>query len=93
MSYVLINVGTDLPYRRNNCTMVYRTVPAAKAQRTKLNKLDGGINQWTLMTTSDYMMKPVPMKTVKNLMTGAMIQIPVDTPRGSDPSQELYWTM
>lgn len=33
------------------------------------------------------------MKTVRNLMTGEEIQIPHDTPRASDPSSELYWSM
>jgi hypothetical protein len=33
------------------------------------------------------------MKTVKNLMTGADIEIPTDTPRSCDPSSELYWSM
>lgn len=33
------------------------------------------------------------MKTVKNLMTGAAVEIAHDTPRGCDPSSELYWTM
>ena len=33
------------------------------------------------------------MKTVKNLMTGADIEIPHDTPRACDPSSELYWSM
>jgi len=33
------------------------------------------------------------MKTVKNLMTGASIEIPHDTPRSCDPSTELYWSM
>ena len=32
-------------------------------------------------------------KTVKNLMSGAEIQIPHDTPRSCDPSSELYWSM
>jgi hypothetical protein len=32
-------------------------------------------------------------KTVKNLMTGADVQIAYDTPRSCDPSSELYWTM
>jgi hypothetical protein len=32
-------------------------------------------------------------KTVKNLMTGAAVVIPHDTPRSCDPSSELYWTM
>jgi len=33
------------------------------------------------------------MKTVTNLMSGAQIQIPHDTPRACDPSSELYWSM
>ena len=33
------------------------------------------------------------MKTVKNLMSGAEIEIPHDTPRSCDPSSELYWSM
>jgi hypothetical protein len=36
---------------------------------------------------------PEPMKTVKNLMSGIDIEIPVDTPRSCDPSSELYWSM
>ena len=35
----------------------------------------------------------VPMKTVRNLMSGKEIEIPVDTPRSCDPSSELYWSM
>ena len=89
MSYVLINVGTDLPYTRNHCTMVYRTQASAKGARTRL----GDVAQWQLMTMTDYINKPVKMKTVKNLMTGADVEIPADTPRSCDPSQELYWTM
>jgi hypothetical protein len=30
---------------------------------------------------------------VKNLMTGAMVEIAHDTPRSCDPSSELYWSM
>ena len=33
------------------------------------------------------------MKTVRNLMTGTDIEIPVGTPRCCDPSTELYWSM
>jgi 5-bromo-4-chloroindolyl phosphate hydrolysis protein len=32
-------------------------------------------------------------KEVKNLMTGTIVKIPVDTPHSCDPSGELYWTM
>ena len=33
------------------------------------------------------------MKTVTNLMTGELVEIPHDTPRACDPSTELYWSM
>lgn len=33
------------------------------------------------------------LKTVRNLLSGAEVVIPVDTPRCCDPSSELYWTM
>jgi hypothetical protein len=36
---------------------------------------------------------PVPMKTVKNLMSGKEIQIPANTPLCCDPSSETYWSM
>ena len=32
-------------------------------------------------------------KTVKNLMTGADVEIDYNTPRSCDPSSELYWSM
>jgi hypothetical protein len=32
-------------------------------------------------------------KIVKNLMTGADVEIAYDTPRSCDPSSELYWSM
>jgi hypothetical protein len=34
-----------------------------------------------------------PNKTVRNLMTGALVEIAHDTPRSCDPSSELYWSM
>jgi len=33
------------------------------------------------------------MKTVRNLITGAEVEIPHDTPRACDPSSELFWSM
>ena len=32
-------------------------------------------------------------KTVRNLMTGELVEIAWDTPRSCDPSSELYWSM
>lgn len=33
------------------------------------------------------------MKTVRNLMSGKMVEIPEDTPLACDPSSETYWSM
>jgi hypothetical protein len=32
-------------------------------------------------------------KTVRNLMSGELVEIAHDTPRSCDPSSELYWSM
>ena len=32
-------------------------------------------------------------KEVKNMMTGTIVVIPVDTPPSCDPSTETYWSM
>jgi len=37
--------------------------------------------------------KPVPMKTVTNLMSGQPVEIAEDTPLCCDPSSETYWSM
>lgn len=55
-----------------------------------LRKLGKG---YSVTTKQTFLKIPVPMKTVKNLMTGENIQIPVNTPRSCDPSSELFWTM
>jgi hypothetical protein len=43
---------------------------------------------------AEFRIEVVPTtKTVKNLMTGQMVEIAHDTPRSCDPSSELYWSM
>lgn len=45
-------------------------------------------------TLAGYRIEFVPTtKTVRNLMTGALVEIAHDTPRSCDPSSELYWSM
>ena len=44
--------------------------------------------------STEFRVEIVPTtKMVKNLMTGAMVEIAHDTPRSCDPSSELYWSM
>lgn len=70
-------------------TTVWRNRDAAEMAR-EVREL-----QYELWPVSKgYRIEFVPtMKTVVNLMTGAAIQIPHDTPRSCDPSSELYWSM
>lgn len=50
--------------------------------------------QYQLYPTTQFRIEFDPaMKTVRNLMTGADIQIAADTPHCCDPSTERYWTM
>lgn len=47
-----------------------------------------------LYPREQFRIEAVPtMKTVRNLMSGAAVEIPHDTPRCCDPSSELYWSM
>lgn len=47
-----------------------------------------------LYTVDKFRVEVVPTtKTVRNLMTGELVDIPHDTPRSCDPSSELYWSM
>ncbi len=70
-------------------TTVWRNRDAAEMAR-EVREL-----QYELWPVSrGYRIEFVPtMKTVVNLMTGAEISIPHDTPRSCDPSSELYWSM
>jgi len=52
------------------------------------------VELYPLYPTSIFRMEYVPkMKTVKNLMTGAEVQIEHDTPWCCNPASETYWSM
>lgn len=92
MSYVVVSKGTGLIVTDGpNRTRRYKTWGAAQATRTRLiNKAGWKIDELAIIEASTYQ---VPMKKVKNLMSGVEIEIPADTPRCCDPSSELYWSM
>ena len=47
-----------------------------------------------LYTVDQFRVEVVPTtKTVRNLMTGEMVEIAYDTPRSCDPSSEQFWSM
>jgi hypothetical protein len=94
MSYVIVNTGTEKAYvKPGNYSAAVYTEKGAKIVCSKLNKQYGNTGQWQIMTTDAFFARPKAMKKVRNLMSGAEIEIPVDTPRCCDPSSELYWTM
>lgn len=62
----------------------YPTQKGAKISNTR-KKLNG-----TVMHSDSYVRKT---KMVKNLITGADVEIDVNTPRCCDPSTDLYWSM
>ncbi len=90
--YVVVSKGTGLIITDGpNRTRRYKTHGAAKATITRLiNKQGWNLADLAIVEASTYQ---APMKTVKNLMSGAEIEIPADTPRCCDPSSELYWSM
>lgn len=95
MRYVIMNVGTEMLYRKRNhvSNASYPTERGAKNACSRLNKEYGECTQWVVMSADEWNARPVKMKKVRNLMSGEEMEIPVDTPRCCDPSSELYWTM
>lgn len=45
------------------------------------------------MSAEDWVNRKVPMKKVRNLMSGEEFEIAADTPAHCDPSSETYWSM
>lgn len=92
MTYVVVSKGTGLIVTDGpNRIRAYKTFGAAKATITRLiNKQGWSQSDLTIVDRATYR---APTKTVRNLMTGAEIEISADTPRCCDPSSELYWSM
>jgi hypothetical protein len=71
----------------------YKTESAAKAAATRLSRKEGLVlEDHTVMTSAEFI-QVEKTKVVKNLMTGELVTIPVNTPRSCDPSTELFWSM
>ena len=87
--------GLYCPILRNNGVAVtviitHDTDTEAKGSTQVLRYKDFTSRQRKMLarsvTHTDY-------KEVKNMMTGAIVKIPVDTPMSCDPSTETYWSM
>lgn len=81
MSFIVYQTDTIRPVKE------YQYEGAALNYLRKLGK------GYSVTTKENFLSLPVPMKTVKSLMTGKEVEIPVNTPRSCDPSSELYWSM
>lgn len=88
-------------YLKETTQMVklYNDAGSAKSAVTRMNKKAGytGLiakeGPYASSEEQYYYNNIVAKRTVKSLMTGADVEIDVNTPRCCDPSSELYWTM
>jgi hypothetical protein len=80
-------IVTDGPNR----TRAYKTHGAAQATRTRLCRKAGWtVDQLNIVSRDTYR---TPKMTVKNLMSGAPVEIDADTPWCCNPASETYWSM
>ena len=80
-------IVTDGP----NKTRAYKTFGAAQGTRTRLCRKAGwSVDQLNIVSRATYR---APKMTVKNLMTGAPVEIDADTPWCCNPASETYWSM
>ena len=73
---------------KRSVTALKKRLANLRAQGRRTNMQDYG---W--MSAEDWANRPRPMKQVRNLMTGEIMEIPADTPASCDPSTELYYSM
>ena len=97
--YVMYDPSTNLLFTHPRTGKVrYNTYRGAKAARTRLFTTDWEDTTlprllW-IVTEKEYNERHGnKTKTVKNLMTGKNIEIPLNTPLCCDPSSETYWSM
>jgi len=81
-------------FHRSSTQMIksFTSASSAKRSMTCMNR-NAGSYEYEFTNDQDYYNRVVTKKTVKNLMTGQMIEIDSNTPRCCDPSTELFWTM
>lgn len=90
MSYFVLNTASNktVGATREARLYGYRTEAAAKAARTRF--LKGAVDAPELVVVRQ---NELPTRTVRNLMSGEEVEIPINTPLSSDPSSETYWSM
>ena len=93
MSYVVYEVetGRQISDLRSSNSKVYKTEAAAEACRTRLVRKSG--YQYCELAVIAQDLLPKRTRKVRNLMTGNLVEIDVNTPFCCDPSTERYWSM
>jgi len=91
MSYVIVSKGTGLIVTDGpNYTKAYKTFSAAKATRTRLcNKAGWSESDLSIVARETY--RAPGRITVKNLMTGKLVEIDADTPWACRVDSESFW--
>lgn len=70
----------------------FNTHSGAKRSMTCMNR-NANSDEYAVAEQEYYYKNIVWRKKVKNLMTGAEVEIDSNTPRCCDPSSELYWSL
>jgi hypothetical protein len=92
MSYVVVDLNTKCLIKNTRTGVShYDTERAAKSARTRFSKTGYVLGDMAVMASAEYQAQ-VPMITVKNLMTGAMVEIRADTPWNCRVDAESYWS-
>ena len=86
--YVVFNAITKIRYTP---TQPIETAKGAKIVTTKQTKKTGQLHEFC--TVEEYANVEVPMRKVKNLLSGGEVEIRADTPLCCDPSSDTYWSM
>ena len=93
--FVLMSLETKKQYRKPGeyARPTWPTLQGARGAATRLNKKNGN-NDLIAISWTEWDRLFNPLVTVKNLMTGADVQISYgDVGTCIDPSTETYWSM
>lgn len=92
--YVVYEPNTTVsPFLKYGSIQVFATLAVAKAMRSRFFKANPEFTEDLAVAPVEEFYKIQKTKTVKNLMTGKELTIPVNTPPSCDPSTETYWSM
>lgn len=93
MSFVIFNIETNKVYKKFGGIRTFATTRSAKGMSTRLNNGEGLSRlPWHVITLEEYKSQPTKTHLVKNLMTGKMVEEPIDTPWRCSVASESYWS-